>query len=427
MRYYKSLIEKRILKTIIYIFLVFAAFSDILRIPNTSLTLFRLSLPIIIGVVLMHQKYGKWLIGLTIGLLLLTIVQYIIFYSVDRTDLDFSSSIALKFFVLYVLAFVVFLLVGLLKDYTKQDFERQGFRFIVWLGLCLMFVTFLHYCDVKYFESHFFGALIPDNPNNYGCYIAALFPFLLINLKEKGRMRDKIAILAAFIIVYIRDSKAALFGMVLVGVVYLCISRPAENLKKLFLYRCVIIICAVVMIVGAIIINPKINGYSLQDTIAQPIIRILTDNPYPDYESSISYRTNTIIYCLKKLVQTGFIGIGVGNTGVALKRDFPDISPELELAKDSPFLSLHNSWLECALDLGIVVLIVYFILIKYAVKLYFTKGKLTNIEQLRVMFIISFPIWIMSTSGMYTLYYLMIVMAYLLFSNSNAKLEEDIC
>lgn len=412
--------------TVIYILLVFAAFSDVLRIPNTSFTIFRLSLPVIMAIVLMHPKYGKWLIGLTAALALLTTVQYIIFYRVDRTDLDFSVSISLKFFVLYVLAIIVFLLVKILKDYTKTNFEKQGFKFIVCLGYCMMIVTMLHYCDVEYFDSQFFASLTPDNPNNYGCYIAALFPFLVVNLREKRRVRDWVGILMAITIVYIRDSKASLFGIVIVGLVFICVSQPAENAEKLFLYRYVIIICAIIVIVGLIITNPRINGYSLQDTIAQPIIRILTCNPYPDYESSISYRTNTIIYCMKKLVQTGFIGIGLGNTGVALKRDFPNISPELELAKDAPVLSLHNSWLECALDLGIVALVVYFILIKYVLKLYFTKGKLTSIEQLRVMFIISFPIWSMSTSGMYTLYYLMIVMAYLLFSNPDAKLKEEI-
>ena len=109
--------------TVIYILLVFAAFSDVLRIPNTSFTIFRLSLPVIMAIVLMHPKCGKWLIGLTAALALLTTVQYIIFYRVDRTDLDFSVSISLKFFVLYVLAIIVFLLVKLLKDYTQTIFE----------------------------------------------------------------------------------------------------------------------------------------------------------------------------------------------------------------------------------------------------------------------------------------------------------------
>lgn len=419
MEYYKTVLTKRILVTVMYILLVFAVFSDILRIPGSQLTFFRLSLPVIGVIFFMHSKYAKWLMGLIAGLGVLTAVQYIIFYLVDRTELEFSVSNLMKFFILYVLAFIVFFMIKFLKDFEKENFEEKGLRFIVYLGFCLMFVTVLDYLDTKYLNSQFFGALKVDNQNNYGCYIAALLPFLLVRFQCKQRLRDAIGIFAAFGIVFLHDSKAALFGMVLMGVIFICIAFPAQNTKEMFCYRYVIIICAIVIVGGLIIINPKIHGYSLQDTIAQPIIRVLTGNPYDDYQSSISYRTNTTLYCITQLVSTGFLGIGIGNTGVLLRAVFPDT----EMAQNRTILSLHNAWLEFALDLGIVALVIYFILIRYAFKLYFTKRALTQVEKLRVMFIFSFPIWVMSASGIYTQYYLMVIMGYLLFCNSEKKLE----
>ena len=59
----------------------------------------------------------------------------------------------------------------------------------------------------------------------------------------------------------------------------------------------------------------------------------------------------------------------------------------------------------------------FVIILLYGIRLYFIKKELTSLEKLRTMFIFSFPVWIISTSGFYTLYYVIIVIGYLFFLN----------
>lgn len=419
---YRNVVKGKIQQCIIYIILIFSVFSDILRIPNTAFTFFRLFVPIGLIIIVSYPTYGKCFLSLVGGLMLMSLIQYFVFYRIERIDIPFTFSIFAKFFMLYVFAFAIFIFVKFLKDKEGEKFERKNFKFIIYTGLILMLIAIIDYFDSKYLDSCFFGALKADNQNNYGSYIAAVFPFFLVRFQEKRRLEDAAGIIASFVILFMNDSKAALFGVVMSLIIFLCIAFPADTLKKMIIYRYLVVIIAVVIIIGLVVINPTINGYSLQDTIYQPIIRVLKNNPYPDYGDSISYRTNTTLYCIRKFISIGGLGLGIGNTGVLLKYDFPDLNPEYEMARNSPFISLHNSWLEIALDLGIVMLVVYFVVIKYILKLYFTKCHFSDMEKIRIMFCISFPIWIMSVSGMYTMYYVMIVMAYLWFGEPKEKL-----
>lgn len=419
--------EKNILKCLIYIILTFAVFNDILRIPGTSISFFRICLPICVIILLTNRKTAINLIKITIGLVAISIFQYLLFYKIYRTDLIFMKSLYLKYLILNVTIIIIVLMVMYLKEIEPDFFQNNFWNYIIRIGFIVMGVAVLDRIDTWFFSSRFFGELRVDNENNYGCFIAALIPFFITDYQKHKHYRDIIGIVLAVWIIVVNDSKAALFGIVFMVIIFFCIAFPANTGAKMFWYRYVVIIGSIALIIAIIIANPSIHGYSLQDTIYQPIRRIIENDPYSDYKSSISYRTNTTLYCLRQLIFTGFLGIGMGNTGVLLKHEFPDLSPEMQTAIHSPVISLHNSWLEFALDFGAVALILFFIIIRYACRLYFRKGTLTQIEKLRVMFIAGFPIWIISTSGIYTLYYLFIVIGYLLFVPSSKRDAKGNC
>lgn len=411
----RTRVEKNIISCCIYIILTFAVFNDILRIPGTSISFFRMCLPLCVIFLLLDTVFAKHFLKMIIGLGIVTIIQYWIFYRVYRSDLSFSWSILFKYFILYVTIIIVFLLVLYLRELNPRSFKENIWNYIIYIGFALMIIAILDRVDTLFFSSSFFGELKVDNENNYGCFIAAVIPFLIVDFQKHKKIRDVVGLCLGLGIIIFNDSKAALFGIIFMGIIFVCVAFPARTGKQMFLYRYLVIVLSVLLIIMIIIANPSIHGYTLQDTIYQPFRRIIENDPYSDYQSSISYRTNTTLACFLQLKSTGFMGIGMGNTGVLLKHDFPNLNPEYQMAIHSPVISLHNSWLEFALDFGLIAFVIFFLAIKYVVKLYFGKGSLTYIEKIRVMYIAGFPLWIISTAGIYTLYYLFIVMGYLLF------------
>ena len=72
---------KKIISFLIYIILVLSVFSDVLRIPGSAVTFFRLSLPF---AVLILAFYPYWFLKywiIILGLFFLSLLQYILFFS----------------------------------------------------------------------------------------------------------------------------------------------------------------------------------------------------------------------------------------------------------------------------------------------------------------------------------------------------------
>ena len=73
-------------------------------------------------------------------------------------------------------------------------------------------------------------------------------------------------------------------------------------------------------------------------------------------------------------------------------------------------MSLHNSWLEFVLDFGIIAVILLMIPLIYAIRLYFGRQKMSLIEKISLIFIFSFPVWVLGPSG--SLYTILFVCGY---------------
>ena len=185
--------------------------------------------------------------------------------------------------------------------------------------------------------------------------------------------------------------------------------------------RYIVPVFLIIILLGILIINPSINEYPLRSILLEPVRRIIENDPYSVYASSTKYRTNTTIFALSQIWKTGGFGVGPGNTGILLKQEFPSLNTSYTQALNSPSLAMHNAWLEFALDVGIIAIAIMLMVLVYACKLYFTKRHLSQIEELLILFCLSFPVWVISASGIYTQYYLMIIMAFLVFSDKNKE------
>lgn len=410
---------KRLISFLIYIILVLSVFSDVLRIPGSAVTFFRLSLPF---AVLILAFYPYWFLKYWIiisGLFFLSLVQYILFFSVIHPELDLSVNNFIQYLFFYSCAILVFFLVKILQMNNEEVFERRFTSFIVGMGIVLGGILLLY--DIL---SKGIGGMQLDNPNNYACCMTAFFPFLLIQVLGKKKSRYLFLIILILGILVYSDAKAALFGSVLQIGVFLALFFESANKQKVLRWRLSVVGIGIIFLVAILILNPHINGYTIRGTILEPVERLVQNNPYPIYTTSITFRTNTTIFAIWELIHTAGIGLGMGNTGVLLKHTFTALNPEYQQAINATFLSLHNSWLEIALDIGIPVLVFYIIVFIYIFKLYFGKPYLTQVEKIRIVYTLSFPIWVIGPSGIYTLYFLLLTIAFLVFANKDALIVE---
>lgn len=405
--------REAIILPLICVILISAIFSDILRIPGTALTFFRISLPVAIVLVMLYPIRFKRLIFWTSGIVIFNTMCNFVFYGIYRKDLQFQVTDFLKYTFFYFLIFLVVCLVGIIKDITKNHFERFFSKFLCIIGGVLGIVSCLNLIIPK-----FFGTLPMDNRNNYACYLAAVLPLYLVKMQKEHKIKYVFAVIVSFIIVYLNDSKASLIGMIVEVALLVCIS--SKNTKKSFIQRRLLLPLGVIASgIGVLLCNPTIHGYSLQSFIFDPVMRILKNNPYPIYTVSTYYRTNTTLYAINEIGYMKGVGLGAGNLGFLLKDAFPNLNPEYTQALNASTLSLHNAWLEFCADFGIVGILLLLIPLFYAIKLYFGKKKLSIIEKAVVLFIFSFPLWSIGPSGVYTQYYLFCVIMYFIIADKS--------
>lgn len=405
-----------IILNVIYMILTFAVLSDILRIPGTSLTFFRLSIPIAVFIVLMYPTWSRKLIILSTSFLAINFIFSCFFYRIYRTDLTFELSGFFRYSFYYFSIFLVLILVCIIKDILAELFEPVFMKWICTMGFVLMIVLLLY--DIM---PSFFGDLPLDNPNNYGCYIAAVFPFYLVSAFQKRQVLYFILAGTCLGLLYINDSKVSLFGVMIQIVLLFCVSGTKTK-AALCVKRLIVPLAAIMAVVVLIfLVNPEIHGYSLQGIILEPLQRILTNEPYPTYTASVSFRSNTTIFGINTLWNLKGMGVGAGNFGILLKQEFPDLNPAYTNALNSATISLHNSWLEFMEDFGIIAIIILLCPLIYATRLYFTKRALDFMEKIALMFIFSFPVWSLGPSGVYTQYYLFAIIIYLVICRKDYK------
>lgn len=412
--------KKLCISSIIYIILTLAAFSDILRIWGTPITFFRLSLPICLIVIALYPKWLKRFIIVLMSFVIVNGLQSIIFYKIIFPELQWKIQRFFEQTFWFSCVFVVFFLCAILKENMQDKFESDIVNFIIYVGSAYIVIQI-----IGAFFPEFVGSIELDNKNNYGCFLCALLPVLLVKWEYQKKKRFILLIMALVVVTYMNDSKAALIGEIMQIFLFCCVSGDKNDRKHHFIFRYVSIIVGVGLVITLFIINPHIHEYTLRGSFLEPIIRVLTNDPYPIYTTSITFRTNTTLYAFQQLWRTGFIGLGAGNTGIMLKQQFPNLNPNYKLALAADSLSLHNAWLETLLDFGIVILICYIIVIWYAIKKFFIKVNLTQCEKMRVVFILSMPIWIMSTSGIHTLYYVFIMISFLVLGEKDKIIFEN--
>ena len=157
-----------------------------------------------------------------------------------------------------------------------------------------------------------------------------------------------------------------------------------------------------------------IKTESIANTSYGLVSHVVSGELYPVSRESLHYRTNAIICMMNIIKESKGLGIGIGNTGVYLADSMPNADYYLQQQSgnnEPKILSPHFALLEFISDCGIWAIALLLVILKSALEKFMSASKSDFVDVYFVSFVLSFPIWCMSASGVYTIYYLFILIA----------------
>ena len=387
-------------KNILFILLIIAYLNAVLR-PSMKnpVTAFRLLLPFAwIAIFNISRQTLARMFAIFSGITCLSFFQYYLakeFFFPEVSTFSIPHLIEFLYHILCIVT-VVGIVVSLRYIY-QENFNSAIIKFGA--NFCKVFVVLgLIYSAAggNPIEFHIFG-----NVNNFGCVVAVGIILYLFDGAKRFLSKIIWISLSMALLLY-NDSKMAFLGAVMAIGLFLIVifSKMTNSIMRRFL-TILLLFIGIVIVVFLINSEILINGYSLRGMTIEPTRRILSGEYYSYISTSQTFRANVIIAILLVLQNSFLLGVGVGNTGLIIRTMVPD--PDMILRQYLE-VSSHIWWLEEMADFGLIVIILFLIGYLKAWKLYINTREVTP-QLFGLICIISFPIWSMSASGLYTEYF----------------------
>lgn len=403
---------------LIYVLLTVAIFNAILR-PSldSPITLFRLLIPFCIFVVYKIDSYVfSSLMKCSLVFIAIAFLQYMYAESLVYPYVSLFSFLHLvDFLIHYISIFIVVSLVYCLWFLNPCDFVDNMINYLS----KIVKVCLLIYVPYIIIGGDPFSFCLFDNINNFGCVLAG-GAFLVLVDNQTYKYWKWLYILIILIVLYINDSKLALFGVVFGIMLFLLhtFSSVLIRYKKILLYTLGGCVAYVFLLFFSS--DVEINGYSVQGLVSIPIQYIVNGDFFESSDTSITYRANCIIGLFKIIFDSLGLGIGPGSSGLVLQ----DMLPNLDEKYGEGYISSHIWWLEIMADLGWIAIILMIKLYVNQIR-HFLSFMGSRFQLFSQIVFISFPLWSMSASGLYTEYFSIILMtlSYIIYSNSVEQSE----
>ncbi len=400
-----KIIKINIVEFFSYVILFSAIFNDILRVPNTKLSLFRLCsfIGLIIGL-----WYSKTLIKSLVYYIILaaiTFLQSMYFISISNFGLRFNLSRYVEHQYYAFCIMIIILIVNVLFLYDGVLFFKKMEKFLFFCAGCytLIIVLLYVYPGIRNY-------LYINNVNDYAACLAMLYPLIWKKFYTEKSIISLLLLVVIPVFSLISDCKLSFFAIVLqliVGMYYINREALKKYKKLVFIFFVIAGAAAVYTIMN---MNIVINGYDLKQMISDPVEHIVHGELYPTSDSSITYRTNGMIMLFKWIVRSKLLGIGFGNAGVMMK---------CELSKhglystwlNSEAISPHNSLLEFVIEFGLIAVFLGYKVIVASVKT-MKKSHLDTDDIMFVMVVLSSVLWLHGPSIIITDYLIFIGIMY---------------
>ena len=307
---------------------------------------------------------------------------------------------------------IIILIINILFLHDGINFYKKMDDFLFFSVACYTFISAL-----LYFYPRIKDILYINNVNDYASCLALLYPLIWKRFCVKKSAGCLILLGTIPVLCLLNDCKLAFFAIIvqlLVGLYY--INR--EALKK---FKVIVFIffafATIIAVYNLYKMNVVINGYNINEMLAEPLEHILKGEMYPASNTSMSYRTNVIIVFIKWIKKTKLLGIGFGNAGIMMK---------YELIKHGLYstwisneaISPHNSLLEFLVEFGWIACALFIKVIIESIKI-IKKSKLDYDDIMLLMVVISAVLWLQGPSIIITDYLIFIGIIYYAFNNKS--------
>lgn len=366
----------------LYFLLIFAIGNASLRFNNNGMSsLFRLLSPIVAMLILTNRRkeLSKSILIVLCGTVYSIIVSIIGYEVISYKYLFFAAYIYIVFVIMYEIR------------NREIEFEENFWTFLHYITLITLFLAFVQYfvrIPYPYVElpvRHGMN-LYMSNENELGEPLGFMSLIYLYKILFENK-KKYIPIMGMILFVeFVNDAKLTILGCILgyAMLFYLKLGKKVKMSGKIVVLGGIITLTSI--ITGIYIFNPMVKFRDYAITVRELLFDSLGDilrlKIMPGNGGSTVDRTNAIIYGVRELINSKFLGIGWGNSVVMLSKN----QYKLLTAK-----SMHNIVVQFLCEMGIFAFVVYGCFVKWIMQhiKYLYKEK---INVLKMVFIISFII-----------------------------------
>lgn len=385
-------------KTIFLYFVLFCScFNDILRIPGTGITLFRVLLPFSLIYCLISN--GKRTIKIILFYLIfemISLLQSLVFAKTNDLNIQFSLNRFILYSFYYLSVFNILIIVNTLYHLENMYFISNFLRFYTYLFFVILIIFsiygvfgFVTVSNLRIFE----------NVNNYATKIAAFFPFLFVGVVQRHNKENFILVCITLYMMFANDCKISLIGITVEIIMFIILAKNNIELRygKLLTFVGIYIMA----VFGYFLLNYDIvlNSYNLTDMISNLFRGIIHRTLNVNLGTSGNFRLSIMFKGFEWIKKTHLFGIGIGNAGILMRRTIP-VDGGLVYQNA---ISLHAFLLEFLLECGFIAVLVYIMLIKEIIGC--LKRKINGMQMVFLMTFISMWIWGFQPSEMITEYF----------------------
>jgi len=324
------------------IFIIFVSFLNAtLRLTEDGLSLYRLLIPVqIFLLALINLKQFKAFVICFVSIAILSLLGLLLStYSLKVINIVFFT----HYLIIILFFYSVKTIYCVLGSKVVFNFLHFSFYLFVFSGILdLLGFSFPNIENVPYAVRG-----VHKIENDFSLVLSS-FVFILFAVESKFLYKILILLFVS-IVAFFNDAKIivlALFMLVMVDFFIFNKNIPKKIKILTTAISSLAIIFSLYWLADYKIQFPGAE-YSLLELILEPIVRIITLDPFGDLYGSISNRTDMIIFSLQDLISSYGLGIGFGNT-----------LQMLESAKYGTIgsaQSIHNFPLQFTVELGLFV------------------------------------------------------------------------
>lgn len=394
---------------LLYITIFSASFNDILRIPNTTITLFRALVFWAVGYCVMVNRDSVKYLLLFCVIVGINFIQSVYYSETNLYGMEFSWPVFLgNAYLLFCVMAVIMIVATLMK--RQENGGKLCMRFLKIIA-CLYLMILYSIILTPDFYDYLVSLNMITNRNDLAAYVAVILPVYLYEALGQKKLISIVWCVLAFLCIGMLGRKLVMFGMLIEAfVIFLVLKKSWKNILTVF--ACVV----AVLLFNSF--TDTINFQYIFLKLENGLMGIVGMKSYNVIADSESYRVAVFDYGMEEIINTKLLGVGIGNAPRLIPLMMP-LGSDFMYKGDGSVVSVHNFIIQMLLEFGFLALLAALYVVRYTITL--IRRKSTGFQYIYLSVLTGIWIWGLAPSGYYTLYYCYIVLTYVVCMNRNIR------